>query len=98
MELDCFVEFTCISTIIWFVLHYVLDVKFTKRFIIVPIATFAICFYLLLGRFDYKYIFGVAIVNILLPILCTKDVKKTVVFYIAILTSYIGWHYICFRR
>lgn len=91
MELDCFVEFTCISTIIWFVLHYVLDVKFTKRFIIVPIATFAICFYLLLGRFDYKYIFGVAIVNILLPILCTKDVKKTVVFYIAMLTSVLAY-------
>ncbi|MDD6709283.1 MAG: hypothetical protein PUE26_03910, partial [Ruminococcus sp.] len=91
MELDCFVEFTCISTIIWFVLHYVMNVKFTKRFIIVPIATFAICFYLLLGRFDYKYIFGVAIVNILLPILCTKDVKKTVVFYIAMLTSVLAY-------
>lgn len=56
MFLNCFVEFTCISTIIWFVMHYVLNVKFTKRFVIVPIVTFAISFYLLVGKFDEKYI------------------------------------------
>ena len=91
MELDCFVEFTCISTIIWFVLHYVMDVKFTKRFIIVPIATFVICFYLLIGKFDYKYIFGVGLEYILLPILCTKDVKKTVVLYTSLLTTVLAY-------
>ena len=91
MELDCFVEFTCISTIIWFVLHYVMNVKFTKRFVIVPIVTFAISFYLLVGKFDEKYIFGTGILYLLLPILLAKDLKKTVVLYTSLLTIVLSY-------
>lgn len=91
MELDCFVEFTCISTIIWFVLHYVMNVKFTKRFIIVPIVTFAICFYLLVGKFDEKYFFGTGILYLLLPVLLAKDFKKTVVLYTSLLTIVLSY-------
>ena len=91
MFLNCFVEFTCISTIIWFVMHYVLNVKFTKRFVIVPIVTFAISFYLLVGKFDEKYIFGTGILYLLLPILLAKDLKKTVVLYTSLLTIVLSY-------
>ena len=50
--MDCFVEIICVSSVIWFVLHNVLNIEFTKKFIIVPIATFAIGYYLLVGKFD----------------------------------------------
>ena len=91
MFLNCFVEITCISTIIWFVLHYVMNVKFTKRFIIVPIVTFAICFYLLVGKFDEKYFFGTGILYLLLPVLLAKDFKKTVVLYTSLLTIVLSY-------
>ena len=91
MFLNCFVEITCISTIIWFVLHYVMNVKFTKRFIIVPIVTFAICFYLLVGKFDEKYFFGTGILYLLQPVLLAKDFKKTVVLYTSLLTIVLSY-------
>lgn len=91
MFLNCFVEFTCISTIIWFVMHYVLNVEFTKRFVIVPIVTFAISFYLLVGKFDEKYIFGTGILYLLLPVLLAKDFKKTVVLYTSLLTIVLSY-------
>ena len=85
--MDCFVEIICVSSVIWFVLHNVLNIEFTKKFIIVPIATFAIGYYLLVGRFDEKYLFGTGILYFLLPVLLTKNVRKMVILYAVTITT-----------
>lgn len=85
--MDCFVEIICVSSVIWFVLHNVLNIEFTKKFIIVPIATFAIGYYLLVGRFDEKYLFGTGILYFLLPVLLTKNVRKIVILYAVTITT-----------
>lgn len=85
--MNCFVEIICVSTVIWFVLHHILNIEFTKKFIIVPIATFAICYYFLVGYFDNEYYVGTGILYFLLPVLLIKNVKKTVILYTTVLTT-----------
>lgn len=85
--MNCFVEIICVSIVIWFVLHHILNIEFTKKFIIVPIATFAICYYFLVGYFDNEYYVGTGILYFLLPVLLIKNVKKTVILYTTVLTT-----------
>lgn len=85
--MNCFVEIICVSTVIWFVLHNILNIEFTRKFIIVPIATFAICYYFLVGYFDNEYYVGTGILYFLLPVLLIKNVKKTVILYTTVLTT-----------
>ena len=80
------VEFTCVTTVLWFVLHYVMHVNLTRRFILVPIATFTASIFSILIRDEFAYLFFALILYFLFPVICTSNIKKRVVLYTSALT------------
>ena len=85
--MDYFIEITCVESIIWFVLFYVMRNKLTVRFFIAPFITAGIFMYMCAYSFqDWTYYLSAIILYFLTPVFLTSKVKKTAVVYTSLIT------------
>ncbi|MGN0550839.1 MAG: sensor histidine kinase [Acutalibacteraceae bacterium] len=85
--MDYFIEITCVESIIWFVLFYVIHNKLTVRFFIAPLITAGLFMYMCVYSFqDWTYYLTAIILYFLTPVFLTSKVKKTAVVYVSLIT------------